>query len=87
MAQAANRFARAGALRPDYAEAFMNLGVARMRLQQSAEAVDAYLKVSAIDPNNARVHMYLSDTYRQMGDSLQSAAHRDRAHRLSQPGE
>jgi tetratricopeptide (TPR) repeat protein len=58
-----------------------------MRLQQSAEAVDAYLKVSAIDPNNARVHMYLSDAYWQMGDSLQSVAHRDRAHRLGQPGE
>ena len=64
----------------------MNLGVARMRLGQLEQAVAAYLKVSALDPDNARVHMYLSDAYARAGDSLQSTAHRERAHKLGQSG-
>ena len=84
MDAAAAHFMRARQLRPDYAEALMNLGVTQMRLNQPKAAVGSYLRVAELDPDNVRVHMYLSDAYAQLGDNLSSNTHRDRALELKE---
>ena len=78
------QFSRALALRPGYAEACLNLGVAHMRLGRFAEAAQAYEQGVEADPADPRTHLYLSDAYAKLGRRAESLAQREQARGLSQ---
>ena len=70
---AISAFRQAIRLRPDYANAYMNLGIALEKLQKPKEAVVALREAIRLNPGDALAHF-------AMGDAL------NRLRRLGQPG-
>ncbi len=55
-------------LRPDYADAYVNLGVAYYRIERYSEAVNAYSQAIKIRPVNLSAYNKLGATYIILGD-------------------
>ncbi len=50
-------------IKPDYAEAHINLGVAYVELSMNKEAIEAYKQAIRINPDNAEAHYILGSFY------------------------
>ncbi len=77
-------FSKALALRPDYVEAQIGIGVTHFKLGRFEEAAAAYERALELDPRNHRVHLYLGDVYGKLGRADDSRRHFDRARKLGQ---
>ena len=58
---------RAIAIKPDYAEAYNNLGVTYNKLGQLEQAVQAYEEALKIDPDYADAHNNLGILFKELG--------------------
>lgn len=76
---------RLTALQPDDAEAWTEYGFALQQLRAYDEAVAAYERALALDPNRAWAHLLLANTRRLQGQPAAGLVHARRATEL-QPG-
>jgi tetratricopeptide (TPR) repeat protein len=65
--EASEKYERAVAIDPTYAEAYSNLGYTYRKQQLFDKAVGAYNKAIGLDPNLAEAHEYLGEAYAEMG--------------------
>lgn len=73
--RAAERYAQATEIDPDYGDAWNNLGVVLGRLGRRDEAVPAFRRALALDPLDARAHYNLADTLDELGRPAEAAEH------------
>jgi hypothetical protein len=66
--EAVGAYTEAVRLRPDYAEAYANLGVAYYRIEKYQEAVGAYKQAIKLKPNTQAFYNKLGATYIILGD-------------------
>ena len=81
VAQAAAELNGAVALRPDFAEAWSDLGVARKALLDDAGALMAFQKSVETDAENAVAQYRLGAEYLRQGHARQAVVHLQSAHR------
>jgi tetratricopeptide (TPR) repeat protein len=74
-AEAAQRFAQATELDPEYVEAWNNLGNTLAEIGRTSEAVRAYERALAIEPRYADAHYNLAQTLSSAGDLAGACAH------------
>ena len=72
--KAAQSFALAVELQPDYAQAHANLGVTLRRLGKTTAAIACGRRAMALDPSDAAIHSNLGNALRDVGD-LEAAEH------------
>jgi Flp pilus assembly protein TadD len=80
--EAIRHWSQAVQLRPDFAQAHHNLGVALARRGNLSEAADHWLAVVRFDPNNAEVHYMLATAMASMGKLDQALEHYTKAVQL-----
>jgi tetratricopeptide (TPR) repeat protein len=73
---------KAVSIRPNYPEAYYNLGCAFLNNKQPAEAVDCFQRALAIDDSVAAIHYKLANALRQSGQYAQAIAEYDRTLQL-----
>ncbi len=66
-------FQKAIELRPDYAAAMLNLGIAYTEIGRFSEAVDVLKKVTKLEPENAGAHASLAKAYLGQEQAQQAA--------------
>jgi tetratricopeptide (TPR) repeat protein len=69
---AAERFAQAVELDPNFAEGWNNLGIALSALEQKSEAVEAFQQALRLQPHYADAQFNLADTFDEMGQTQQA---------------
>ena len=69
-------------LKPDYVEAWVNLGSAYFKAGKRDEAIAAYRRAIKINPDFAEAWKNLSVAYKQAGKAEESAAAFERARQL-----
>ena len=74
--------ARPSTLKPDYAEAYNNLGVALRRSRRTCEAEAAYRKAIELKPELAEAHCKLGHALRKKGELRQALEEMRRGHEL-----
>jgi tetratricopeptide (TPR) repeat protein len=72
--EALNRANRALELKPDIAGALTIRGRALLSLQKPGEAIEAFKKAAAIDPEDSAIHFQLARAYRLIGQVQQAQA-------------
>jgi Flp pilus assembly protein TadD len=81
--QAATELQRAVALRPEFAEAWSDLGQARVSLADDAGALTALRRAVEINPDGAVAQTRLGSLYLQLGKPADAVRHLERAALLS----
>ena len=76
---ALTEYERAVALRPDYAEAHMALGIRQLAGASYAQALEHFQRVARLTPNEPAVHLNLGDAYRALGQWENARGSFDRA--------
>lgn len=66
-ARAIRAFTKVTELRPDYADAYINVGLANFMYQKFDLALKAYEQALKLDPNSMRAVFYQSQIYREQG--------------------
>ena len=79
---AITHFSKALALRPDYAEAQIGIGITHFQLGRFMEAAEAYERALELDSENPRTLVYLGDTYKKLGRLEESETMFERARKL-----
>jgi len=76
--KAISHYQRAVAIDPDYGEAWNDLGVALMRKDRTAEAVESFQKAATVAPNMCLIQTNLSVAQSKLGrlDDAESSARR-----------
>jgi Flp pilus assembly protein TadD len=74
---------RAVALKPDFAQAHSNLGVARSRAGDSAGAIRAYRDALRCNPGDANAHIALAEELANAGELNEAKEHIARATALN----
>jgi tetratricopeptide (TPR) repeat protein len=77
--EAIAHFQRALAIKPDYADAHINLGSAFLQQGRLDEAVAHYQKALAIKPDEADVHDHLGNVLLQQGQTTEAMSHYQKA--------
>ena len=73
--EAALRYARATVLRPDYAEAYLALGMAQNLMMDRAAALESLQKAVSLSPRDARARYELGKQLLSLGQAEQAAEH------------
>jgi Flp pilus assembly protein TadD len=81
--EAEKHLSRAVALRPQFPEAWSDLGQAREKLGNDAGALTALQQAVRVDPNGAVALTRLGSLYLQLGKAADAIPHLERAARLS----
>jgi tetratricopeptide (TPR) repeat protein len=81
--KAAQEFTKAIELRPDYAEAYLELGTMRRKLQDSEGALKAFQKAVELAPNDPAARYRLGREYLQSGAALKAIEQLREAFRLA----
>lgn len=80
--EAGETFGQAADVKPDFAQAHFNRGVARSRAGDSVGAVASWREALRCSPGDARTHQLLADELARQGQEAEAAQHRERASRL-----
>jgi tetratricopeptide (TPR) repeat protein len=81
-AEAAKDFEKAIELRPNYAEAYIDLGLTRRRLLDFAGALKVFEKAAILDSKNPTANYRLGVEYLQAGDPAHAVPHLQKAARI-----
>ena len=67
------------ATKPDYVDAYNDLGIILKVLDRPDEAITAYQQALALDPDNAKLHNNLANIFKENGDFEPAKSHYHRA--------
>lgn len=70
--KAVNQFKKAIELNPNYAPAYMNLGITYFYMKQFANTISSQQKAIALNPNNPEAYFFLAQGYERQNKSAQA---------------